>query len=189
MERLLTKADFAGLFPSYLWIDIEASSLSADSWPIEFGWCSADLRSQSFLIRPLPKWNDWSAVSEGIHGISLEALHDHGIDPVNAAKRINSVCAGRQVLSDNPQSDGEWMHQLFHDVGIRQEFSLQDSRLLESMAASLAKLTPDWMQSLQEQVKAVFPHPHRAGPDARCEAARFLALALPEQMDAILALA
>jgi hypothetical protein len=140
MENWLTGADFAGLFPSYLWIDIEASSLSVDSWPIEFGWCSADLRAESFLIRPMEKWTDWSIMSELIHGIGLEELMDHGIEAESAARRINAVCAGRQVLSDNPEMDSGWLDQLFHDVGVARQFSINDSRQLEAMAIALSKM-------------------------------------------------
>jgi hypothetical protein len=189
MENLLTKADFVGLFPSYLWIDVEASSLSAFSWPCEFGWVSADLKAGSFLIRPLEKWSDWSVASEMIHGISLEEIMDHGIDAAIAARQINQICGGRQVLSDNPEMDGGWLDQLFHDVGIARQFTLNDSRQLEAMAAALSKLTPGWAQSLVEQINGRFPHPHRAGPDCRRGAARFLALALPDQIDEILAMA
>lgn len=185
----MTGSDFIELFPTYLWIDIEASSLSVDSWPIEFGWCSSDLAASSFLIRPMERWNDWSIMSEMIHGISLDTLRDQGIDAAEAARRINAVCAGKQVLSDNPQSDQEWLSQLYHDVGMKQAFTLQDSRQLELMAATLAKLSPGEAQSHTERVNMLFPHPHRAGPDCRREAARFLVLALPHEYEAVLAMA
>ena len=185
----MTGADFAGLFPNYLWIDLEASSLSVNSWPVEFGWCSADLCADSFLIRPMERWSDWSVMSEMIHGISRETLRDRGIDAEQAAREINRVCHGRQVLSDNPQADADWLRQLFHDVGVRQDFVLQDSRQLENMAAVMSKLALGEAQGLQDRVKSAFPHPHRAGPDARREVARFLALAKPEEIEAILALA
>jgi len=189
MEKVLTGADFIELFPSYVWIDIEASSLSADSFPIEIGWSRADLRAESFFIRPLEKWSDWSQMSEMIHGISREELNVHGIDATDAARRINEIYSRRQVLSDNPDADADWLKQLYFDVGVQQDFVLRDSRHLEQMAAVMSKITPGQAQGLQEQVKSAFPHPHRAGPDSRREAARFLALALPERIDDILALA
>lgn len=185
----MTGSDFAGLFPNYIWIDIEASSLSVDSWPCEFGWCGADLRAESFLIRPMGKWNDWSIGSELIHGISRDELDMHGIDAAEAASRINAVCQGRQVLSDNPEMDGGWLDQLFHDVGISQQFTLNDSRQLEAMAVALSKMHVDEAQSYLERVNLVFPHPHRAGPDARREAARFLVCAMPHMYEEILAMA
>ncbi len=186
---MLTGAEFVGLFPSYIWLDVEASSLSVDSFPIEIGWCAADLVADSFLVKPLERWTDWSIASELIHGIQLQELFDQGIDAAEAAREINRICAGKQVLSDNPVSDGDWLKQLFHDTGVRQEFELHDSRQLEAMAAALSKLTPAWAQSLVEQINGRFPHPHRAGPDARREVARFLALVLPEEVETISALA
>lgn len=189
MENVLTGVNFGGLFPSYLWIDIEASSLSVDSFPIEFGWTSSDLRTNSFLIRPMPKWDDWSMMSELVHGISREELEMHGIDPADAARRINEIVCGKQMLSDNPASDDAWLRQLYHDTGIEQEFTLNDSRQLEAMAATLSRLSPGEAQRYTEAVNQVFPHPHRAGPDSRREAARFLTLALPHLDQEILALA
>jgi hypothetical protein len=140
-------------------------------------------------VKPLERWTDWSVASETIHGIALLELQDHGIEAKEAARRINEVCAGRQVLSDNPQMDSDWLHQLYHDVGVTMEFTVHDSRQLEALAVTLGRLPGNFAQGLLEQVKERFPHPHRAGPDARRECARFLALSLPERMDAILALA
>lgn len=177
-----------GLFPNYLWIDLEASSLSVKSWPCEFGWTGADLKSQSFLIRPMKQWGDWSLASESMHGILPQELRDHGIDAADAARRINELSSGKQMLSDNPEMDGTWLKQLFHDTGVKQTFSLHDSRQLEKAAAALSKLTPDRAQSMTEQINQAFPHPHRAAPDARRGAARFLALALPHGIDDILAM-
>lgn len=189
MEKPLTGAEFLKLFPSYLWLDVEASSLSVDSWPIEIGWCSADLKAHSFLVKPMDQWTDWSRASETIHGISRAELDMHGVEAVETARRLNEIARGKQVLSDNPEADSDWLRQLYHDTGVDQTFAIQDARKLEALAITLGRLTTGYAQSLTEDINRAFPHPHRAGPDARREAARFLALSLPEKMEDILALA
>jgi hypothetical protein len=59
-------------------VDLEASSLMAGSFPIEVGWISADGRSECHLIRPVPAWDDWSSKSECLHGIAREHLEARG---------------------------------------------------------------------------------------------------------------
>ena len=63
-----------------IFIDFEASSLSADSWPIELGICWIDeqnkLRVEAKLIQPHASWqlSEWSEFSQKIHGITLDEL-------------------------------------------------------------------------------------------------------------------
>lgn len=63
-----------------IFIDLEASGLSADSWPVELGICWLDerqkLRTASKLIKPHASWpmEAWSIRSQRVHKISLEEL-------------------------------------------------------------------------------------------------------------------
>jgi hypothetical protein len=175
----------------YLFIDVEASSLYADSFPIEVGWTTYDLRSESMLLKPHATWTleAWSQASERIHGTPYAVLHRQGVDIAIAAQRLNEVTRDKTVLSDNPEFDGSWLRQLYHDAGVEQAFTLNDASQLERMAALLSRLAPDDAQSLQEHVKAAYPYPHRAAPDSRRAAALFLVVALPHEVEAILAAA
>ncbi|MBU2359980.1 MAG: hypothetical protein KKB02_13795 [Alphaproteobacteria bacterium] len=63
----------------FVFVDFEASSLDADSWPIEVGvaWISdGTVHSWSSLIRPETHWkrSAWSAASAQVHGITLSDL-------------------------------------------------------------------------------------------------------------------
>lgn len=173
----------------YLFVDIEASGLQAGSYPIEIGYCGLDLIAESFLIRPAEDWAeaDWSITSERVHGIPRAALFESGIDPGDAARRLNETCADKIVASDHAQVDQMWLSRLFHNAGVSQGFALRDAALLTHDAADRIGLAPFEVEELQARVRRHFPHLHRAAADAREAAALFAAIALPDSIDAIIA--
>lgn len=93
------------------------------------------------------------------------------------------------MLSDNPSYDGGWLNQLYFDTGIPQEFELIDGVTEAGIAGALSGLSQPEADSLLARIHRVFPHPHRAGPDARRCAAEFLAMALPHCLQEIEAMA
>lgn len=119
--------------------------------------------------------------------VCLARSSSDGIDIVVAAHQLNEATHGKQVISDNPEFDSGWIGQLYFDAAIPCGFHVHDAAQLERLAAVLSRLTPDDAQSLQERVKRAFPHPHRAAADARRCAALFLAVAVPDQIEIILA--
>jgi len=184
--------DWQREFSNFLWIDVEASGLHAGSFPVEIGWCGPDLVSTSFLIRPIPeKWTiyEWSPSSEKVHGIGWNHINDFGHEATDVSHWLNAACHGKTVFSDNPEFDAAWLLQLFHDTGVKQQFTLHDAAQLERQAVLASRLAPEEAQSYVERVKARFPHPHRAGPDSRREAAKFLVLAMPHLLQEIEAMA
>ena len=99
-------------------VDLEASGLGSDGWPIEVGvaWLDGDaVRSNSRLIRPRPEWPEegWIWESAQVHGISREALDQHGHDPDEVALWFQRVAWGYDLLSDAPEYDGRWLGWLF----------------------------------------------------------------------------
>jgi len=66
-------------------LDIEASSLSNSSYPIEIAWSDENENIESYLINPelIEEWTDWDFYSEHeIHGISRamcseKRIHHH----------------------------------------------------------------------------------------------------------------
>jgi len=182
---------WADEYADHLWLDVEASALHAGSYPIEIGWCGADLAPVAFLIKPQAKWtiDDWAPDSERIHGISRAHLFEFGFDAHDVANWLNAACTGKIVLSDNPAYDGDWLTQLYHDTGIEQDFELQDGIDVAGEAAFFSQLSQSDVDSYIERIKRKFPHPHRAGPDVRRAAAQFLVLAMPHELDAVLAMA
>jgi DNA polymerase III subunit epsilon len=87
---------------SLIFLDLEASSLSSQSYPIEIGcaWIENDRVVQvSDLIRPDLSWPpDWSRESEAVHGILLDALEhaepERG-SPISAHPRSTERPRGR----------------------------------------------------------------------------------------------
>jgi len=175
----------------YLFIDVEASGLHAYSYPIEIGWCGLDLASESFLIKPHRSWGEegWSYTSERVHGLSRDILMHEGIDVTTAAQRLNAITSRRTVISDSPEYDYAWIRALYSAANVKCAFAIADAAQLERGCALESGLLPEEVDALQESVKQVFPHPHRAAADARRAAALFLCLALPDELDAVIAAA
>ena len=176
---------------TYVFLDVEASGLHAGSYPIEVGWCGLDLVATSFLIRPHARWteDDWSVTSERVHGITRQQVMAEGVDLTEATARLNAACAGTEVVSDSPSFDQGWLSRLFREAGISQAFTLKDASALEAQASEISGLDASGAEALRERVGAHYPHIHRAAADARRAAALFLAVAMPDAVDAIIAAA
>ena len=135
-----------------VFVDLEASSLLPESFPIEIAWVFEDGTGESHLIRPADNWLDvsgdhlgWSAESEQIHGISLETLLRDGEPADVVARRAAAVLSVSKVLtfSDSPPSDGYWLQKLLDVGGIRHTASVLDIRTLYGWACSpLHRLLP-----------------------------------------------
>ena len=106
-------------------IDVEASGLDNDSYPIEIAiWIGGAMHS--WLIQPEPEWTHWDEVAEGLHGISREQLRREGKPVHLVADELNRLCAGATLYSDAPAWDGEWVRTLFRATLVAQELSIED---------------------------------------------------------------
>ncbi len=142
-------------------IDLEASGLSARSWPIEVGWCFANGGVKAMLIKPAPEWSldDWSLEAEALHGISQKMLMDEGVEPKEACERLNSALAGKIIYSDAPDWDGFWLYRLFQAGKMRQRFIVSD------LASLLRSVPPERIGPLVAAAELRAPRRHRAAPD------------------------
>lgn len=144
-------------------LDIEASGLALESYPIEVAWQHRfnSAKHDSFLIRPAPQWLHWDDYAEKhIHHISRESLQE-GIDVREAAIRLNSALSGEDVYTDAVSYDLRWMKVLFRAAGIEMEFKMLCVELLlepakvGSFKAKMSKSTvvhralPDVRQIIQ----------------------------------------
>lgn len=108
-------------------IDLEASGLAADSYPIEIAWACADTgRSDSFLINPdsVPGWTYWDEYAEELHGIEPEVLQRDGISAAAACRRLNRALEGQKVVSDAFDYDSFWLRRLYRAVDMQPAFEL-----------------------------------------------------------------
>ena len=106
-------------------IDIEASSLSEISFPIEVAWSDCDGAVRSYLIRPQWDWNDWSPNAEYLHGLSREEITAKGLPADWVAQELNTALRGTVVYSDAPEFDGFWLQRLVEASSVEMEFELR----------------------------------------------------------------
>lgn len=113
-----------------VFFDIEASSLGADSYPIEVGWASVmtegEIRKAAMLIKPAPNWTDWSHEAERVHGIPRTALHA-GRSLSYVARVLNERFAGETLFSDAPAQDSWWIDRLYQEAGTIRHWKLEDA--------------------------------------------------------------
>ncbi|MDO6513516.1 MULTISPECIES: exonuclease domain-containing protein [unclassified Neptuniibacter] len=108
-------------------IDLEASGLGAESYPIEIAWINDKTGEQdSFLINPesAAGWHYWDEHAEEVHGIDRDDLVSKGLDIVNACKRMNKMLTGKTLISDAFEFDLFWLSRLFEATGIQPSFRM-----------------------------------------------------------------
>ena len=163
-----------------VFIDFEASSLSKDSYPVEVAWVFEDGRSRSFLIRPAPGWNDWSAEAEAIHGISREQLDKEGVEVSIIVDEMVATLADMDLCASAPSWDGKWLSALLRAAGHpRHELRLRksDEAFRDVAKAELGSTISEEDQA--DLVNAVIARTepadpaHRALPDALLELERW----------------
>jgi DNA polymerase III epsilon subunit-like protein len=96
-------------------IDIEASGLGPESYPIEVA--IVDLDSDFYfvaLIKPDQDWlgDEWDDIAEGVHNISRETLELNGRPADLVAKELWGLVASAKLYSDAPEMDGFWLDRL-----------------------------------------------------------------------------
>lgn len=151
-----------------LFMDFEASSLSANSWPIEVGLAALTpngVVAQSRLIRPAPDWDraDWNPQSEAIHHIPLELLERDGLVAWDVAGWVLEQLPGTTLVSDAPQFDGRWLQRL---LDCHPDTPPPGLRIHDYEAALATFLSAKGLDAAYEYI-ARHPAPHRAGPDAQ----------------------
>ena len=104
-----------------IFIDFEASSLTADSWPIEIGLSSIDpggaIVSAGKLIRPDPSWPEtaWSDESAQVHRISRADLDAADPAPQVARWAIERI-GDALLIADAPEFDQRWLDRLLATI-------------------------------------------------------------------------
>lgn len=139
-------------------IDVEASGLHVDSYPIEIAWFDFETgESDSFLIRPASFWTYWDPEAQSIHGIDRGDLVSKGLSVFEASDRLISRLKSRVVYSDAVAFDGMWIDTLWEASG--------EVRILT--IDSIYKLVPeDKYADLGERL-SLAERPHRALEDCR----------------------
>jgi hypothetical protein len=110
-------------------LDVEASGLLIQSFPLQVGWCGIDGTYGSLLIKPSKNWDmeSWDDNAEAMHGISLSQAQNNGVECSLVAKKLNAQLKGAIVLSDGISFDANWLSMIFVAAGLEKSFHLEDA--------------------------------------------------------------
>lgn len=142
-------------------IDLEASGLASESYPIEVGVVLGTGETFEALIKPLPHWQHWDDNAEAIHGITRQQLDDEGQDIREVCQQINALCKNKTLYSDCWTHDFRWLNLLFAEAGMAMAFRCSPME----MFLDEEELT-NWIQHKNEFCRATNIRPHRALNDA-----------------------
>ncbi len=143
-------------------LDVEASGLGRNSYPIEVGYVLPDGRTFCTLIRPEAHWTHWDAQAASLHHISRKLLEERGQPAQQVAARLNADLHGQTVYSDGWANDYTWLGALFDAAGMSPAFRLENLRKLLSEEEAERWHTVKAQISTERGAQR-----HRASSDAR----------------------
>ena len=128
-------------------IDIEASGLDFESYPIEIA-ILLNNQCYSWLIKPQKNWLHWPESAEAMHGISRQSLFDQGIQATQVAQEINKALQTTNgvLYSDAAYWDADWIETLYLAVKSEKQFQicsiydLLDKQQVEKFSENKAQL-------------------------------------------------
>lgn len=143
-------------------LDIEASGLGRNSYPIEVGYVLPDGQSFCTLVLPEPEWTHWDESAAALHRIPREQLHRRGLPAREVAEHLNMQLRGQTVYSDGWANDYSWLNALFEAADMSPYFKLDNLRsLLTDSEAN------HWHQVKAQITSERGGQRHRASSDAR----------------------
>lgn len=116
-----------------IFLDVEASSLSGDSYPIEIAWNLPNGEIESYLINPYlypDDYVDWSPDAQACHGLSREYLMDKGKSPSLVVEIMLEALSNQKIYTNAPDFDGFWIRRLFSAVDKNMSLQFMDTALL-----------------------------------------------------------
>lgn len=160
-----------GVLPCFL--DIEASSLDANSYPIEIGWSNPQ-GNESHLLNPyaVERWLDWDFCAQAVHGISRKLCRENGKHPTWVCQRLNRLFPpGSVIYADGGPFDQFWLDQLFAvctPLGYAQiTVQHSDVVMLPLLDHVEATQRQNYFESLKQSARAMVGARHRTGVDVQ----------------------
>lgn len=108
-----------------LFLDLEASGLHPDSYPVEIGIFGEAGSSYQRLIKPVDYWQYWSHDAQDLHQIDRQQLIDEGTPTSLVVQELNALFAGK-ILWAESNMDMLWMEVLFEAAGCEQLFEVRN---------------------------------------------------------------
>ena len=154
--------------------------------PIEIGWAFANpdtgtIQVEAHLIRPGDDWpigEKWDETAAQLHGISLPELHAEGRSPEDILRRMNEGLGGRELYSDAPAWDDNWLRMIVAAAGAKLNFSVSqmEAHTLIGIVARAQGWEPEPCLAVMDEISRDYPRTHRAAADAHHLAALWLAM-------------
>jgi hypothetical protein len=113
-------------------IDVEASGLGINSYPIEVGVALADGTKFCQLIQPVESWGYWDDDAENVHHISRQSLHKNGLPVTKVAHSLNELLEDKVLYSDGWVVDKPWLTMLFHEAKLPMLFRVSPLEIILS---------------------------------------------------------
>jgi len=144
-------------------IDLEASGLHFDSYPIEVA-VLINGKTRSWLIKPEPIWTYWCGTAQSMHGISREELEQNGLPVQTVAKELNEFLSEFDELlySDASQWDEDWVDTLY--LAAKETRNFHIGSIYDRLEADQIELFHQHKATLAE---SNLYQPHRAESDVR----------------------
>ncbi len=143
-------------------LDVEASGLGSNSYPVEVGVVMADGTEYQAVIKPADSWEHWSEEAEAMHGLSREYIEANGQSIRQVCLDLNRLCRNETLYTDCWVHDLPWILKLFEQAGMYPAFKCMpiESVLKEHQISN-------WVKH-KSKIGACFDlKPHRALNDAR----------------------
>ena len=137
-----------------LTMDIEASGLTAESYPVSIGVAGNEQR-WIWYVAPLGEWDEWCEIAAGVHGIERDFLLSQGRDAFLVAREMNAIFKGLTLLVNSDWDQG-WLTKLFDESGVRCAFEVR--RLDQVFEPDVCGIINDAFESAEI--------PHEADKDA-----------------------
>jgi len=142
-------------------IDIEASGLGSNSYPIEIGLALEPGQHYCTLIKPVDRWVHWDSQAESIHKISRENIIKYGHLVIEVALELNRRLANMTVYSDAWGLDNSWIVELYAAAGVDKTFTVSSLEMI------LTEQQIDlWRETRDAVVSDLKVERHRASNDA-----------------------
>lgn len=99
-------------------IDIEASGLHFDSYPIEIA-VLVNGKYHTWLIKPDVSWTYWCEKAEALHCIPQSLLFEEGLSVSTVAEELSEIISSTDsmIYSDADRWDEDWLATLFYASG------------------------------------------------------------------------
>lgn len=142
-------------------IDLEASGLASNSYPIEVGLALTPGNRFCALIKPVDEWEHWDQQAESVHGISRDILLKMGRPVTEIAAKLNQLLGSMTVYSDAWSVDNNWVITLFAAARMKKTFNVSALEMIMN-----ERQIDVWNETKNAVVSDLGITRHRASNDA-----------------------